>query len=80
MLGEKLGGETGKVTSQRVLANPGGAPKMETSFRPPDAPRGKRDQRRHVLGGRSPGRYVVRRRTRRCDGQRRRNGLVGGKA
>ena len=32
MLGEKLGGETGKVTSQRVLANPGGAPKMETSF------------------------------------------------
>jgi hypothetical protein len=32
MLGTKLGGETGKVTSQRVLSNPGGGPKMETSF------------------------------------------------
>ena len=31
MLGDKLGGETGKVTSQRVLPNPGGSPKMETS-------------------------------------------------
>ena len=33
MQGDKLGGESGKVTSQRVLANPGGSPKMETSFR-----------------------------------------------
>jgi hypothetical protein len=33
MLGEKIGGESGKVISQRVLPNPGGAPKMETSFR-----------------------------------------------
>ena len=32
MLGEKLGVESGKVTSQRVLPNPGGGPKMETSF------------------------------------------------
>jgi hypothetical protein len=32
MLGEKVGEGTGKVTSQRVLPNPGGAPKMETSF------------------------------------------------
>jgi len=32
MLGEKIGGEAGKVTSQRVLPNPGGGPKMETSF------------------------------------------------
>ena len=32
MLGEKLGEESGKVTSQRVLANPGGGPKVETSF------------------------------------------------
>ena len=32
MLGEKIGGESGKVTSQRVLPNPGGGPKMETSF------------------------------------------------
>jgi hypothetical protein len=32
MLGEKLGAESGKVTSQRVLPNPGGGPKMETSF------------------------------------------------
>ena len=32
MLGEKIGEESGKVTSQRVLANPGGIPKMETSF------------------------------------------------
>ncbi len=32
MLGEKIGAETGKVTSQRVLPNPGGGPKMETSF------------------------------------------------
>jgi hypothetical protein len=32
MLGDKLGQESGKVTSQRVLANPGGGPKMETSF------------------------------------------------
>jgi hypothetical protein len=32
MLGEKLGGETGKVTMRRVVANPGGMPKMEVSF------------------------------------------------
>ena len=32
MLGDKLGAESGKVTSQRVLPNPGGGPKMETSF------------------------------------------------
>ena len=31
MLGDRLGGESGKVTSQRVLPNPGGSPKMETS-------------------------------------------------
>ena len=32
MLGEKVGKSTGKTTGQRVLANPGGAPKVETSF------------------------------------------------
>ena len=32
MLGERIGEGTGKVTSQRVLPNPGGGPKMETSF------------------------------------------------
>jgi len=32
MQGEKVGEESGKVTSQRVLPNPGGGPKMETSF------------------------------------------------
>jgi hypothetical protein len=32
MLGEKIGEESGKVTSQRVLPNPDGGPKMETSF------------------------------------------------
>ena len=32
MQGEKIGEESGKVTSQRVLPNPGGSPKMETSF------------------------------------------------
>jgi hypothetical protein len=32
MLGEKIGEGTGKVTAQRVLPNPGGGPKMETSF------------------------------------------------
>ena len=32
MLGEKIGGTSGKVNSQRVLPNPGGGPKMETSF------------------------------------------------
>lgn len=32
MLGEKIGDGTGRVTSRRVLPNPGGAPKMETSF------------------------------------------------
>jgi hypothetical protein len=32
MLGEKIGGAAGKVTSQRVLPNPSGGPKMETSF------------------------------------------------
>lgn len=32
MLGDKVGEGTGKVTTRRVLANPGGAPKMETSF------------------------------------------------
>jgi hypothetical protein len=32
MLGDKIGGAAGKVTSQRVLPNPSGGPKMETSF------------------------------------------------
>jgi hypothetical protein len=32
MLGEKIGGISGKITSQRVLPNLGGGPKMETSF------------------------------------------------
>jgi hypothetical protein len=32
MLGEKIGSESGKVTSQRVLPNHGGDPKIETSF------------------------------------------------
>jgi type 1 fimbria pilin len=32
MLGEKIGEISGKVTMQRVLPNPGGDPKMETSF------------------------------------------------
>ena len=32
MLGERIGESTGKVTSQRVLPNPGGAPRMETTF------------------------------------------------
>jgi hypothetical protein len=32
MLGDKIGAETGKVTSQRVLPNPGGGPKIETAF------------------------------------------------
>ena len=33
MQGDKIGAESGKVTTQRVVANPGGIPKMETSFR-----------------------------------------------
>ena len=32
MLGERIGESTGKVTSQRVLPNPGGVPKIETSL------------------------------------------------
>jgi hypothetical protein len=32
MLGEKIGSESGKVTSQRVLPSHGGGPKMETTF------------------------------------------------
>jgi hypothetical protein len=32
MLGEKIGEGSGKVTSQRVLSNLGGGPKMESSF------------------------------------------------
>ena len=32
MLGEKIGGISGKITAQRVLPNLGGGPKMETSF------------------------------------------------
>jgi hypothetical protein len=32
MLGEKISEGTGKVTGQRVLPNPNGGPKMETSF------------------------------------------------
>ena len=32
MLGEKVVVESGKMTGQRVLPNPGGGPKMETSF------------------------------------------------
>ena len=33
MQGEKIGEESGKVTTQRVLSNPGGGPKIETSFK-----------------------------------------------
>jgi hypothetical protein len=32
MLGEKICGISGRITVQRVLANPGGGPKIETSF------------------------------------------------
>ena len=32
MLGDKIGGTSGKISSQRVLLNLGGGPKMETSF------------------------------------------------
>ena len=32
MLGDKIGETSGKITSQRVLPNLGGGPKMETSF------------------------------------------------
>jgi hypothetical protein len=32
MLGERISEGTGKVISQRVLPNPGGAPRMETTF------------------------------------------------
>src|SRR5215468_12053124 len=32
MLGDKIGAESGKVTVQRVLPNPGGGPKMEITF------------------------------------------------
>src|SRR5437879_13699292 len=32
MQGEKIAETSGKVTSQRVLPNPGGGPKMESSF------------------------------------------------
>jgi len=32
MLGEKIAESSGKVTSRRVLPNPGSGPKMETSF------------------------------------------------
>jgi len=32
MLGEKIGEISGKITMQRVLANLGGYPKMETTF------------------------------------------------
>jgi hypothetical protein len=32
MQGEKIAEESGKVTSQRILPNPDGGPKMETSF------------------------------------------------
>jgi len=33
MLGEKIGEAKGKVTLERVLPNPGGMPKMETTFK-----------------------------------------------
>jgi hypothetical protein len=32
MIGEKIGEAAGKVTARRVLPNPGGGPKIETSF------------------------------------------------
>ena len=32
MLGERIGEDVGKVTSQRVLPSINGAPRMETSF------------------------------------------------
>ena len=32
MFGEKIGEASGKITSQRVLSNLGGGPKMESSF------------------------------------------------
>lgn len=33
MLGERIGDELGKVTMQRILPNPTGAPKMEITFK-----------------------------------------------
>jgi hypothetical protein len=33
MLGDKIGEGSGQVTTQRVLPNPGGGPKMETTFK-----------------------------------------------
>ena len=32
MIGEKIGESSGKVTNRRVLSNPDGGPKVETSF------------------------------------------------
>jgi len=32
MQGEKIGDESGRVTLRRTIANPGGAPKVETTF------------------------------------------------
>jgi hypothetical protein len=32
MQGEKIGDESGRVTLRRTIANPGGAPKLETTF------------------------------------------------
>lgn len=32
MLGDKIGESSGRVTTRRVLSNPGGGPKMEVSF------------------------------------------------
>ncbi len=50
MLGEKIGGTSGKTTSQRVLPNLGGGPKMETSFQANGSILGTDVRRRAPIG------------------------------
>ena len=77
MQGEKIGEASGKVTSRRVLANPGGGPKMETSFEASARLLGVEATERHVLVSCPARRQLVRRGARHHHGKGRRTGNVG---
>ena len=75
MLGEKIGEMSGKINSQRVLANPGGGPKMETSFQASGTLLGTDVKETGTYSHRCPpGRHTVRRRARSNHDQGRENG------
>lgn len=61
MLGDKIGEESGKITSQRALPNLGGAPKMETTFQMTGSLLGVGHKNSHVLFHGATGWDLIRR-------------------